>query len=205
MAAGALKLAPLTTEIKVDLDKFREQMRQAGQEGTKGAEGITKNISSAAKVGDSLMKVGDTLTKGITLPIVGAATATTKMSMDFESSFAKVSTLLNENVVDFDRYKDDILNASDESKVAVDEFSESVYNSISAGVDQTKAIEFTTNAMKLAKGGFTDGAKAVDVLTTAINAYGMKADDATRVSDLLITTQNLGKMFCSLIRRLVSE
>ncbi len=63
MAAGALKLAPLTTEIKVDLDKFREQMRQAGQEGTKGAEGITKNISSAAKVGDSLMKVGDTLTK----------------------------------------------------------------------------------------------------------------------------------------------
>ncbi len=113
-----------------------------------------------------------------------------------------MSTLLNENVVDFDRYKDDILNASDESKVAVDEFSESVYNSISAGVDQTKAIEFTTNAMKLAK-VFTDGAKAVDVLTTAINAYGMKADDATRVSDLLITTQNLGKMFCSLIRRLV--
>ena len=47
--------------------------------------------------------------------------------------------------------------------------------------------------MKLAKGGFTDGAKAVDVLTTAINAYGLEASDATRVSDLLITTQNLGK------------
>ena len=47
--------------------------------------------------------------------------------------------------------------------------------------------------MKLAKGGFTDGAKAVDVLTTAINGYGLQAEDATRVSDLLITTQNLGK------------
>lgn len=32
--------------------------------------------------------------------------------------------------------------------------------------------------MKLAKGGFTDGAKAVDVLTTAINAYGLEASDA---------------------------
>lgn len=57
----------------------------------------------------------------------------------------------------------------------------------------TQAIQFTTDAMKLAKGGFTDGAKAVDVLTTAINAYGLQASDATRVSDLLITTQNLGK------------
>ena len=32
-----------------------------------------------------------------------------------------------------------------------------------------------------------------DRLTTAINGYGMKAEDATRISDLLITTQNLGK------------
>ena len=47
--------------------------------------------------------------------------------------------------------------------------------------------------MKLAKGGFTDGAKAVDVMTTAINGYGMKAEDATKISDMLITTQNLGK------------
>ena len=53
------------------------------------------------------------------------------------------------------------------------EFSEAVYGSISAGVDQTKAIKFTTDAMKLAKGGFTDGAKAVDVMTTAINGYEM--------------------------------
>ena len=79
------------------------------------------------------------------------------MAVDFESSFAKVSTLLDENRVDFGQYKNDILKASSESKVGVDEFSESVYNSISAGVDQTKAIQFTTEAMKLAKSGFTDG------------------------------------------------
>ncbi len=52
------------------------------------------------------------------------------------------------------------LDASSESKIAIDEFSEAVYSSISAGVDQTKAISFTTDAMKLAKGGFTDGAKS---------------------------------------------
>lgn len=96
-------------------------------------------------------------------------------------------------MVNYQEYKNQLLDASSESKIAIDEFSEAVYSSISAGVDQTKAISFTTDAMKLAKGGFTDGAKAVDVLTTAINGYNLKSSDATRISDLLITTQNLGK------------
>ena len=95
--------------------------------------------------------------------------------------------------MDYDKYKNDIIEASSKSKVAVGEFSEAVYGSISAGVDQTKAIKFTTDAMKLAKGGFTDGAKAVDVMTTAINGYNLSTDDATKISDMLITTQNLGK------------
>lgn len=193
MAGGGIKLAPLMTEIKVNIDNFKNDMEKAATVGVKEAERISKRLSTTAKVGETLSKTGTTLTKGLTVPIVGAGVAVTKMAVDFESNFAKVSTLLDSNVVDFGQYKNDLLDASSDSKIAVDEFSEAVYSSISAGVDQTKAIEFTTEAMKLAKGGFTDGAKAVDVLTTAINGYGMKTQDVTKISDLLITTQNLGK------------
>ncbi len=191
--AGGIKLAPLLTEIKVDIENFKSDMEKAAAIGTSEAKRISQEMETTAKVGEKFSKAGDLLTKGLTLPIVGVGAATTKMAVDFESSFAKVSTLLDSNVVDFAQYKNELLNASSETKVAVDEFSEAVYSSISAGVDQKEAIQFTTDAMKLAKGGFTDGAKAVDVLTTAINAYGLQASDATRVSDLLITTQNLGK------------
>lgn len=193
MADGGIKLAPLKTEIKVDIDNFKRDMSKASSIGVGEAQKISKQLSTTLKVGETLSKLGDKMIKGLTLPIVGAGTAVTKMAVDYESSFAKVSTLLDSNVVDLREYKDDILDASSETKVAVDEFSEAVYSSISAGVEQTKAIGFTTEAMKLAKGGFTDGAKAVDVLTTAINGYNLKADDASRISDLLITTQNLGK------------
>lgn len=190
---GSIKLAPLMTEIKVDIDNFKSDMSKVATVGVAEAERISKKLSTTAKVGDILSKAGTALTLGLTAPIVGAGVSVTKMAVDFESSFAKVSTLLDSNVVDFGQYKNELINASSDSKIAVDEFSEAVYSSISAGVDQTKAIEFTKNAMKLAKGGFTDGAKAVDVLTTAINGYNMQAEDATKISDLLITTQNLGK------------
>lgn len=188
-----LKLAPLMTEIKVDIANFKSDMEKAGAIGSSEARKISKELETTTKVGESLSKTGSLLTKGLTLPLIGAGAATTKMAVDFESSFTKVSTLLDDNVVDFGQYKEQLLDASSESKVAVDEFSEAVYQSISAGVDQTKAIGFTTEAIKLAKGGFTDGAKSVDVLTTAINGYNLKTEDATRISDLLITTQNLGK------------
>lgn len=188
-----LKLAPLMTEIKVDISNFKSDMEKAGAIGSSEARKISKELETTTKIGESLSKTGSLLTKGLTLPLIGAGTATTKMAVDFESSFAKVSTLLDDNVVDFGQYKEQLLDASSESKVAVDEFSEAVYQSISAGVDQTKAIGFTTEAIKLAKGGFTDGAKSVDVLTTAINGYNLKTEDATRISNLLITTQNLGK------------
>lgn len=168
-------------------------MQKAATAGVKEADRISKKLSSVTKAGEKLSKVGTAMTAGLTVPLISAGTAATKMAVDYESSFAKVSTLLDANVVNYQEYKNQLLDASSESKIAIDEFSEAVYSSISAGVDQTKAISFTTDAMKLAKGGFTDGAKAVDVLTTAINGYNLKSSDATRISDLLITTQNLGK------------
>ena len=191
--SGGIELAPLLTKIKVDISGFKTEMEQVKTEAVNQAKKVSDSMTKTAKVGEQMSKVGGALTKTVSLPLVAVGGAATKMAIDFESSFAKVSTLLDKNVVDHDKYKKDILDASSDSKIAVGEFSEAVYQSISAGVDQTKAIGFTTNAMKLAKGGFTDGAKAVDILTTAINAYGLSSDDATKVSDMLITTQNLGK------------
>lgn len=191
--SGSLKLAPLMMDIKVDIANFKSDMGKIKTEAVARANEVSKQMEKTIKVGNQMSNVGGKLTKAVTLPLAGAGVAATKMAVDYESSFAKVSTLLDKNVVDYGKYKNDILDASSKSKIAVGEFSEAVYGSISAGVDQTKAIKFTTDAMKLAKGGFTDGAKAVDVMTTAINGYGMKAEDATKISDMLITTQNLGK------------
>ncbi len=193
MATG-IELAPLQTKLVVNATEFKSGMYSASKEAVQEADKITTQVNSKLQgIGEGMSNVGGKLTKGVTLPLAGVGIATGKMAMDFESNFAKVSTVLDSNIVNFDDYKKDILQASSDSKISVDEFSEAVYSSISASVDQTKAVEFTTNAMKLAKGGFTSGAKAVDVMTTAINGYKLKTEDATKISDLLITTQNLGK------------
>ena len=73
------------------------------------------------------------------------------------------------------------------------EIAEAAYQAISAGQGTGNAVAFAEQASMLAKAGFTSSASAVDILTTALNAYGKGADEAGHVSDVLLTTQNLGK------------
>ncbi|MBC3901417.1 phage tail tape measure protein [Acetobacterium malicum] len=190
---GGIELAPLVVELKADIAGFKSDMSKAAALGAAEANNISKSLTNTAKVGESLTKVGNTLTKFVSVPLAAVAAGSVAMALEFGNSFAKVSTLLDDGVVNFEDYKEAIIQGSSDSKVAIGDYTEAVYQSISAGVDQTKAIEFTTKAMDLARGGFTTGALAVDVLTTAINGYGLEASDATKISDMLIATQNAGK------------
>ena len=168
-------------------------MDKAAVIGVTGAKRISDKMKDVTKAGETLSGVGKSLTTHLTVPIVAAGAASAKMAMNFETDFAKVSTLLEGSAADYAAYKSDIIDGSNDMKTSVGDYSEAVYQSISASVDQKDAIEFTNEAIKLAKGGFTSATNAVDILTTAINGYNLSTDDTTRISDLLITTQNKGK------------
>ena len=143
--------------------------------------------------GQSLTSAGKTLSTAITAPLVAAGTASYKFASDAQASFAKVSTILDSEAVSYTDMVSQVTKASNETGVAITDFNEALYSSVSAGVESGKAIEFTTQMVKLAKGGFTDTEKAVDVVTTVLNAYGLSAENAASVSDRLIQTQNIGK------------
>lgn len=148
--------------------------------------------ATADKVAQGAQKVSDA-TRAMSVAAAGVLTASAALSVQFEDSFAKVSTLLDEGQTDFAAYKQAIIAGSNETGIAVNEYAEAVYSSISASVDQADAVQFTASMARLAKGGFTDLSKAVDVTTTVINGYGLAASEAEGITDVLVQTQNLGK------------
>lgn len=179
--------------LKVLITADTKGFSSAVQGMSKQLSNVGKDFEGLKRVGEGMQSVGKKLTAGLTLPIVGVAGASAKMSMDFEKSFAKVSTLLDSSSTDFDKYKKDIKEASKEMGVSVNDYSEALYQSMSAGVDAGDAIKFTSDMVKLAKGGFTETATAVDLVTTVLNSYGEEAGSTTDIMDKLIQTQNLGK------------
>lgn len=160
----------------------------------KVANGVIKGAAStAAKCAKKMAAVTTAAAGAATAATAAVAVKAVNAAADYEKAFAKTTTLLSGSKEQIQAVSDDIIKLSNKTGIAANELTETVYNAISAGVSQDKAVEFAGKASKLAAGGFTDASTAVDVLTTAINAYGLSADDASQISDYLITTQNLGK------------
>ena len=111
----------------------------------------------------------------------------------FETAVAKVGTIADTTKVPIGELKEQISDLSGTMGIAAGDLAEATYQAISAGQDTGDAVAFAGQAAKLAAAGFTSSSSAVDILTTALNAYGLGADKATHVSDVLLTTQNLGK------------
>ncbi len=172
-------------------EHFRENAEKMSQSGRKAAEDVESSVSGMAS--NIITKIGQVAAAAASVKtLVSTMRIAIGEAVSAETSFAKVNTLLSENA-DRTKYFSDIKNASRSTGVVVSDLSEAVYSALSASVDEDSAVDFTQSAVKLAKGGFTETSTAVDVLTTAINAYNLEASDAVRVSDILITTQNLGK------------
>lgn len=146
-----------------------------------------------ADAGQKISSVGQTLTTRVTLPLAAVGAASVKYASDFYTSMAKVSTIADTSSVSIDSLKSQIVDLSSETGVAASDIAQSTYDAISAGQSTEDSVNAVSAAIKLAKGGFTDTATAMDVLTTTQNAYGKSAGSLEDISDRLITTQNLGK------------
>lgn len=196
----AKEVAGQIESVSKELSKNRTKLADA----TTAADKYDKSLHSASetvaefgkKLGAGMVSLAKWGAKAVAVTATAAAALTTmsvKSAAAYETNFAKVSTLLSGSEADMEKYKKALLEASTETGIAADEMSEAVYSAISASVAQDDAIEFAKKASALAKGGFTSTATAVDVLTTAINAYGLSVNDTGKISDMLINTQNLGK------------
>lgn len=175
------------------IDGFTKPSKAAIDSMQKMANNINKTAKQIQNAGKTISSTGASLTKSITLPIAGVATAALKTSNDFENAMAKVGTIADENAAPITALKEQVINLSNAVGVGVTAVAEAQYQAISAGVKTADSVDFVSVAIKAAKGGFTDATTAVDGLTTVLNAYGLEASKATNISDQMLVAQNYGK------------
>lgn len=180
-------------EAEASLNEYKSRLKEVNEQLKFGKESIEEYTEKVQKAGEKVKDAGSGMTKKVTAPILAAGAASAKMAMDFEDSMAKVSTIADATEVPMDEMQKAILDLSNQTGISSEEIGQNVYDSISAGQKTGDAVNFVSNSTKLAKAGFADAGAALDVLTTIMNAYGLKASEVTNVSDMLIQTQNLGK------------
>ena len=154
--------------------------------GLKAAQMKLKNFSrSVTAAGKKLLAISAVMA----LPFVGGA----KTFADFEQQMANVSTMLDEPAKYMDAYKDGVRKMSVEFGEGTDTLAKGLYDILSASIDPAKALDVLAVSAKAAKAGITDTGVAADAITTILNSYGLSADQAQSVSDLLFQTVKRGK------------
>lgn len=142
-----------------------------------------------------------TLTKGVAVAaaaIVAAFSAafikSVKAANEFQKAMSNVATLVDTNKVNMQKLASEVLLLSPALGDAT-EITKGLYQAFSAGAETAEeAMKVTTDAAMFAKAALTDTFTAVDVLTTAVNAYGKETMNTTKASDIFFQTIKYGKV-----------
>lgn len=173
-------------------DQFSPVLKKVSNSLTESEKMINRFGRNLKSIGGTMSSVGATVSTAMA-PIMVAAAAGLKLHSDFERGMAKVSTLVDTNVVSLQQLSNGIRQISDETGMSVTELAEAEYQAISASVDTAHVTDFVRTAAIAAKAGFTDTTTAIDGLTTVLNSYGLSAENAGKITDQMLMTQNLGK------------
>ena len=189
----SLNLGTAVGYLELNSDRWVSSYNTARQQMQTLADSSQSMSSRFQAAGQMLTSAGSTLTTHVTAPLLALGGAATSMSMQAETSMAKVNSILQLSSSEWTKYQTTLKQGANDIGMAYSDYAEAAYSAISAGVKQADVTNFLTQSNKLAKGGLTDLATATDLLTTVQNAYGLSQKDMQHVSDVLIQTQNKGK------------
>jgi TP901 family phage tail tape measure protein len=118
-----------------------------------------------------------------------------KAARVFEDDLANINSLLEKSHPLYGQFREDLLKLKQAIPVLeLHDLSMGFYESISAGIDATNALEATTTMAYAAAGGQAELSTVVKGTTTLMNAYKMSTDDAMKATDIGLSTVRAAKL-----------
>lgn len=171
-------LKALENEAKQSASVLGSQFQAAGDK----IKEVGENIKG---VGDKIAGVGKDVTAKVTTPIVGAFGAAVKTTMDFDSQMSKVSAISGATGEDFQALRDKAREMGADTKYSATEAAEAFEYMGMAGWKTDQMMSGIPGILNLAAASGEELGTTSDIVTDALTAFGMGAEDAGRFADIL--------------------
>ena len=161
-----------------------------------------KNALSSAnsqmnEFGKKMQKYGRSMTTQLTLPIVAAGAAATKLALDFDKSMTQIESLVGVAADEVARMGEAAKTMATETGRSANEAGEALFFITSAGLRGSEATDVLSASLKAAAVGLGETKTIADLATSAMNAYGSQNLSATAATDVLTSAVRLGKLEAS--------
>lgn len=135
-------------------------------------------------VGAAMTATGGTLTKSVTLPVVGLGTAIMKVGNDFEAQMSRVEAIAGATGEEMEKLNDLALQLGSDTSFSASEAAEGMENLASAGFTVNEIMEAMPGLLDLAASSGADLATATEIAASAVRGFGLEASDTTHVADV---------------------
>lgn len=172
--------------LDLDISGFLAGLKSAQSEADTASKNIAMKIgNNFNSVGNGLKTAGSTLTKGVTVPIVGLGTAAIKTTSNFESAMSKVSAISGATGKDLNKLNKKAQEMGAKTKFSATESAEAFQYMAMAGWKTGDMLDGIEGIMNLAAADGLDLATTSDIVTDALTAFGLKAKDSGHFADVL--------------------
>ena len=136
-------------------------------------------------IGSKMSDVGGTMTQKVTVPIVGVGTAVVKTAADFEAQMDKVAAISGATGGDLEKLEKKAREMGENTKFSATEAGEAFEYMAMAGWKSEDMISGIDGVLNLAAASGADLATTSDIVTDALTAFGMSAEEAGHLADIM--------------------
>ena len=155
------------------------------KDAAKQVQNFQKNTNSTmSAVGQVSTSAGKTLTKAVTLPIVGIGVAAAKIGGDFESQMSRVKTISGATGSSFDELRQQAIDLGAKTAFSAKESAAGMENLASAGFDSKEIMKAMPGLLDLAAVSGGDVALASENAATALRGFNIDAGQSGHVADV---------------------
>lgn len=146
-------------------------------------ENATFNDKLAA-TGSIMKNVGSTMTKWVTLPLVGVGTAAMKVGNEFESQMSRVQAISGATKDQLQTLTDQAMDLGASTSFSAKEAALGMEQLASAGFTVEEIYEAMPGLLDLAASSGADLATASEIAASAVRGFGLEAADTGYVANL---------------------
>lgn len=167
-------------------------IKQANDAVKDGTSKLHAYGEAAVKAGDKMSKIGGKMTKGITLPIVGAFTKAAKEAIDFEDAFTGVVKTVDASREELDRLQREVVDLSGSGLVTQnkEEISAVAANAGQLGIATKNIMGFSQAMLQMADATNLSSDSASIGLAQFANITGMAQDKFSNLGSAIVALGN---------------
>lgn len=174
-----------STQTAINNKPYEDARQKLNELGAKAQETGEK----LQNIGESMNNAGNALLK-MSTPIVAFGAYATKATMDFEEGMAKVQAISGATSEELEQLKEKAREMGEKTKFSATESAEALQYMSMAGWKTNQMLTGLEGIMNLSAASGESLALVSDIVTDALTAFGMKAEESGKFADILASASS---------------